>query len=702
MLREHGPQISGARSYRPRMWNADALVNNEESAVSIFTTWFQSPQGGKHEITEAARLAKDMHTTLSKQNPIYLRGDEAALFQSVASPDSALARSFNIPDKLVRDFLVNDSEVLMRYHIKQMGTAIEMKKRFGNLDLAEQIAEIEQEYRSHIIAANKGSSVATPEAIRLTKEMKVAIADAQAVRDKLYGTYGAAEDPTRLSSRMIRMAKQYTNLTLLGMSGITAMGDLVRPLMTEGFDAMYGYGFRSLMSESRATISRMVRHELELAGEGLELLKNVRALQAADTGEFFGARGSFERGLNQANSLFFVANGLNSITDMAKHWASTIIMGRVNQMLLRTLEEAPTAMVGKLSPRFAAASEDEIAEAIGKMETQIESLSKRTQRPERVKEIDRLRREVAEHQAEITARGGGTFAGKPGEALSDIDRARFAAAGIGEAESRRIALMLKIYGQKFLADGQLILPDTARWSDEEAAAIYRSAINQMVNRTVPTPGIGDRPNWMSTEWGSLISQYKAFGVATMIRTLQSGLQEGGNQFWYGAAGLVGASLILNELRSRLFYDKSTFDRPATAVLADAIDRSSVLGYFSDANRAVEQLTGNRVGMRPLIGASQPRPVNTPQAIGAVLGPAAGQAARAASVADDFISGHPTARTYANWRTLVPGNTLPYLDKVADRTISDGSYHRLAPAARELNSLLGVPPPKKKRQGAYAE
>mgnify|MGYP003694277481 CR=1 FL=1 len=54
-----------------------------------------------------------------------------------------------------------------------------------------------------------------------------------------------------------------------------------------------------------------------------------------------------------------------------------------------------------------------------------------------------------------------------------------------------------------------------------------------------TPGLGDRANWMSTELGSLVSQYKAWGVASLVRSLQSGLQEGGNAFWYGAAGTVG-------------------------------------------------------------------------------------------------------------------------------------------------------------------
>ena len=160
------------------------------------------------------------------------------------------ARSLNIPDALIADFLEHDAEVLMRHHIKQMGTAIEMQTKFGSLDLADEIAEIEQEYRRQIIAANKGATEPTERAKELTAMMKGAIGDVQALRDRLYGTYGASPDPQRWQSRTVRLAKQFSNLTLMGMSGITALGDLVRPLVTEGFDSFYGYGFRSLMSIS--------------------------------------------------------------------------------------------------------------------------------------------------------------------------------------------------------------------------------------------------------------------------------------------------------------------------------------------------------------------------------------------------------------------------------------------------------------------
>ena len=148
--------------------------------------------------------------------------------------------------------------------------------------------------------------------------------------------------------------------------------------------------------------------------------------------------------------------------------------------------------------------------------------------------------------------------------------------------ARRIALQLKVHGKDF---DNLKLANIGKWeNDDLALETYKAALNgyQSVNRTVVTPGVADRPNILSTELGSLIGQYKSWAFANMTRSLQSGLQENGSRFWYGAAAAVGFAIVLNELKSRLMYDRSTFDVPATAVIADGIDRSSILGWFSDS------------------------------------------------------------------------------------------------------------------------
>ena len=608
-LRDNGPMLNGtAPSYRPRLWDTGALISKEKEFFDRVVPWFQSAAGGSLDQTEAVRITKNIHELISHQNPIYDRGDMADIFNSVAGPGSAHARSFTIPDELVRNFLVNDAEVLARYHIQQMGRAIEFKERFGNLDGAEQIAEIEQDYRRQIIEANKGATEATPEAIRLTAQMKTAITDAQALRDKYYGTYGASPDPHRWDARTIRVAKQFNNLSLLGLSGLSALSDLIRPLMT-------GRTRRLLRSWPAQPDQRKPQLDPahEQAGARARGQRHGTAAQRARQRHGRHRRRlrqpleKFEHGLNQANAWMFVANGLNAVNQIDKEWAHRSIGGRVNNILL------------------ASAAED---------------------------------------------LGGG------GIRIPEADRARFAAAGIGEAEARRIGLQLKIHGVDF---GNITMANTTAWRDDYARDVYRSAMNQFVNRTVPTPGIGDTPNWLSTPWGGLIGQYKAFGMGALVRGAYSGLQEGGNRFWYGAAAAVGFGILLNEVRSQLAYGKTTFDKPAPALIVDGIDRSGVLGWFNDVNKAIETLSGHRVGVKPMLGAQNPVTPTLPQVAGTLGGPTAGQAARVVSVANDLVSGHPTAQTMNNWRSLVPGNTLPYARPAFDAAFGSSSY-RARPTA----------------------
>jgi hypothetical protein len=583
-----GPSVNTAKSYRPRIWLHDRLVERADEFKQIVDDWLRQTQPAL-SAQRRREIAIDIHETLLRDKPVWERKELQTLFADLADPGSAKARTFAIPDMLVRDFLENDVEAIVRSHGRIMGTAIEMHRRFGSTGMEDQIAELRAEAKKLYDAAPDNETRK-----RIVRQRDLAQADLEASRDRLYGVYGAPDDPHRWSSRAVRMAKQYTNLTVLGMSGITAMADLVRPLMTEGLLAVHDYGLRTMMAQSRGLILKMSRRELELAGDGMELINNTRALSMSDAGDMFRSRTPAERGLAKANSWFFVLNGLNAINQIDKEWAGVIIQGNVNRAILA-------------------------------------------------------------HAA--------------GSRVEDWMRARLAGAGIDESMLGRIAAEMDAKGSNRF--GRLVLADTGKWTDEEAAKAYRVALNQMVNRTVPTPTLGDTPNWMSSELGGLVAQYKAFAFGALNRSLFSGLQESTNQFWYGAAAAVGFAVLLNEIRSRLFYDRSTFDKPLPAVVMDAVDRSSILGYFSDANRAVEVLTGHRAGARPLAGAERAREESGSRVVGALAGPAAGQAVNAFQVLGDFLAFHPTARTFADARQLVPGQNLPYLDPVMDRVISDG-------------------------------
>ena len=71
-LRANGPSLNGtAPSYRPRMWDAIALGDGEQQFMTA-VDWLKSEymkHGATIDTPEAARIAKEMHSTLQPAEP---------------------------------------------------------------------------------------------------------------------------------------------------------------------------------------------------------------------------------------------------------------------------------------------------------------------------------------------------------------------------------------------------------------------------------------------------------------------------------------------------------------------------------------------------------------------------------------------------------------------------------------------------------
>ncbi len=266
---------------------------------------------------------------------------------------------------------------------------------------------------------------------------------------------------------------------------------------------------------------------------------------------------------------------------------------------------------------------------------------------------------IAQWGAHINGKGAA-----PPEAMLE----KLRSLSIDGSMANRIASELGTHG---IQHRSLRIANTEAWTDEGAQAAYRGALQRAIQRTVITPGALDRPTWMTTPVGSLVSQFRVFGMSSAIRTLYAGLQDGDRQFWTGAAALVGGAVVLNEIRHQMFSGNSSFSQPYLGVIADGIDRSGLLGSFMDANNAVEAATNNKLGLRPALGAGRHFPVTPDRMINSFFGPSAGAATLAASQLGSVASGDFSAQTWRKMRGFVPGQNLPYLDPVMDQMFPKG-------------------------------
>lgn len=237
---------------------------------------------------------------------------------------------------------------------------------------------------------------------------------------------------------------------------------------------------------------------------------------------------------------------------------------------------------------------------------------------------------------------------------------------------------------------RLFVAGSEDWTDEAARDAFRSALIADVNRTIVTPGFGDTPLWTSTQFGSTISQFKKFGMASMTRILISGLQENDMAFWSGALALVAAGGIASGIKDKLQYGHDFTNRPWQDQLLTAIDRSGLAGWFMDAHNSLEKLTDHRVGLHRILGDRINREASFASKIGATLGPSAQQAATLLNIGADLATLDYDKWTARNLRRLMPGQSLFWAQPFFD-TMEDLAYPGPLAGRQQAQRFIEPPP-----------
>jgi hypothetical protein len=247
--------------------------------------------------------------------------------------------------------------------------------------------------------------------------------------------------------------------------------------------------------------------------------------------------------------------------------------------------------------------------------------------------------------------------------LSKTDKRKLLASGISEFDSERMRTLIRQHGHQ---ENGKWYPNTDFWrsvGDDVLVRKFRNALNQSVDRTIVTPGAGDRALWTSTELGSLMTQFKGYGQGAMVRVLTSGLQEKDSAFWQGAIILVSMGFLVNELKKKQYgiEKEESFDER----LINAVDRSGVLGWFTDANNSLEKISDYKFGARPFFTDEGPTPVPAGAKIGSIFGPSSSNILTAGGFSQDLLSGQLNQRSFDSLRFITPGGNLPYLDPIYD-------------------------------------
>jgi hypothetical protein len=234
---------------------------------------------------------------------------------------------------------------------------------------------------------------------------------------------------------------------------------------------------------------------------------------------------------------------------------------------------------------------------------------------------------------------------------------RLARYGIDTDMAGRIWQQIKQHGKK---KSGIWWANTSAWADKEAVLRYRAAINREVDGVIVSPGL-DRPLWMSTELGSVVGQFKSFGMAATQRMLISGMQERNmNQ--------LNGMLISVVLGMGVFAAKAKQEEIDNANAAkwifEGVDRSGITAWLMDAHNILESVTG--YGINAAMGQQQAQRYASRGAVSAVLGPTFGLVAEEIIPTVGSISrGEADKYTIHNMRQMMPYQNLYYLKSLFD-------------------------------------
>ena len=252
-----------------------------------------------------------------------------------------------------------------------------------------------------------------------------------------------------------------------------------------------------------------------------------------------------------------------------------------------------------------------------------------------------------------------------GENVSAAQRKRLALSGINEDMAKRIAVQLNEHSSDSRG---ILLSGADKWDDLDAIDAWRSAVVKDVDRSIITPGIGERPLWMSNPTGQVVGQFKSFAFASTNKILVSGLQQ------RDLAALNGVWLMLALASASYASKQFTAGRPISddprVWIMEAVDRSGMLGYLFDINNIVEKVTRGTIGASALTGGPQMSRYASRNVIGSILGPSLGAFEDVRQVVSAVSTGDVSESDIRAMRKLLPYQNLFYIRRLLDSVEQD--------------------------------
>jgi hypothetical protein len=498
-------------------------------------------------------------------------------------------------EEVIEDFLINDIDTVLRIYVDAAAVDIELTRKFGDVGMTKQIAEIKKEAADEMaknlakVAALKNDDPTKPALKlaaqetnkKLAKQLESNLEDLEGGRDILRGVYGVPDDPYSLSSRAARIAMEFNNLTMLGGATISSIPDMGRIIMVNGMEHAFPV-LKALIKDWKTF--KMSPSEAKLAGTAWDMQLQTRVLAMVGSGTLPRRFTRFERGMGKVTNAFFLANLLSPWNAFIKGVDGIAVAHRI------------------------------VSVAISKNPSKAD--------------IAKLRRAgITPEQQE----GIATMFKKHGKTVS---------------------------GRMWGGDYSARMPNSHLWKeDPNAQRALQAAVHNDVDTTILTPKAGDQPLFVHKTWGRLFTQYKSFLFTSATRVAVPGMQMRDAAQLHGLMMMIFIGGVVGMLKDKMAGREGP--QNVREFLIEGIDRSGVTGLLFFVNNALETFTDNNLGLRPAFGVGVPYSSSPGWKIGTAFGPSGSTASRLSGIISDIISGDVDYRTGREVGRLIPGQNLPY-------------------------------------------
>ena len=301
------PTTKSPNNYLMRIFNRRKIESDRAGLKNILMKWYrESPHiisKGDDGLFKRQEMATD---------PVSLerRADETidnilgetdedavdAIFTGFGRSGPLVSRRLNIPNHLIKDYIVTDIKEVMIAYTNRVGPRIEYHKRFRDPE-TNRLMTLEARvdyYRSRLIKDGVDE-----------KTINKFIKNFVSVYDQVVGT--TLKRPDAIDTKVADFLRTATSWTFLGGSGLAAIGDTASIFMDHELNAIG----KSLLGTMDDISLKMSKRELNLAGEALEITRGITHLRYMEslTNDVFSK--SIPDKLNNA---FYMMNLLAPVT----------------------------------------------------------------------------------------------------------------------------------------------------------------------------------------------------------------------------------------------------------------------------------------------------------------------------------------------------------------------------------------------------